>query len=130
MPDTPRQLRGEFYPTSKMTGCPAFSRCVACKMCTNYTPHNVLCQYCEERKRPVTVCICTPKTRLTYVEITNKLGRPMFDPNGKPGLAGSFSTAWEDNKWEKALKGMAGNLGRVTLPESIGEQRKYRVVQD
>lgn len=50
--DTPNLLKGHLYPSNRVSRCPRFHACVACKKCQNFDRHQLDCQVCESRVYP------------------------------------------------------------------------------
>lgn len=116
MPDTPFMLRGEYYNTTQYYKCAAFNKCVACSLCTNYNPSSLVCNKCENRKSPKTVCECTNKTKESFIAVTNKLRRPFFDPDMKPGNVELADVSF-DKDWNSIMGGLQGTYGRLSQIE-------------
>lgn len=87
MPHTyiPPAIRGSFYSTAQVARCPEFHQCRRCDMCAHFNRHNPFCQLCETRKPGNRHCDCTHEQQAAMVFIENRLGRPHWDINARPG---------------------------------------------
>jgi len=89
MPETPPQLRGRCYNTSRVTRCPNYHPCEMCKMCRSFNPHSALCQWCESTAskrqqdgKPVR-CNHTLEQEGAFIRITRIFKKPMAHLDNK-----------------------------------------------
>lgn len=114
--EIPNVMRGYFYPTTRVSRCPSYHGCSACKGCQNYNKHVLLCKVCESRKPEGLEC--SLERHPDYIqwclqELTKRMKAPMFHPDKE--MSAAPSSASQDKEYEKILNALEefSHLGSI-----------------
>ena len=115
--EVPNVMRGWFYPTTRISRCPSYHKCAACKGCQNYNKFQHICRICESRK-PAGL-ECSLERHPDYIqwclqELTKRMNMPMVHPDKKPGLV-QGPEADQGDEFQKILEALEefSHLGSI-----------------
>lgn len=123
--DVPNPMKGEFYPSNRVSRCPRFSRCTVSNKCQNYDRHLLECNVCESRTNthevdPVSVPLggylpegeYHPDMQDALQQLERLCGRPFSHPDAVPTTQSGADIASKFEK-EKKIADMVAMFSRV-----------------
>lgn len=119
--EIPNVMRGYFYPTTRISRCPSYSGCFACRGCQNYNKHALVCVKCESRKPEGLEC--SLERHPDYIqwclkELTKRMNMPMFHPDKETVKTEGVSQqgmSYVDTEYEQIINALTkfSHLGSI-----------------